>query len=205
MLFSNHPRRTLFLSLFASLAVFASLAPVHLRAQDDDNPKPEQHGRKYKAPPDTSHIEVTVLKGFNKKPIDGAHVVFHPVKDGVDEGNLEVKTHPDGKVSIDVIPTGSNVRIQVLADGFATYAEDFVINEPTREITVEMIRPRAQISTYVDNSGKPSDLQPGVQQPIRPKKTAPATTPSSTPGAPVTSTSPAPATSDSSTSPSKPQ
>lgn len=170
MLFSHHNHRTLLVGLFSSLMV-ASLAILPARAQDDDNPKPEQHGRKYKAPPDTSHIEVTVLKGFNKKPIDGAHVVFHPVKDGVDEGNLEVKTHQDGKVSIDVIPTGSNVRIQVIADGFATYAEDYVIKEDSRAITIEMIRPRAQISTYVDNSGKPSQMSPGVQVPIRPTKT----------------------------------
>src|SRR3984885_13567577 len=161
MPFSNHTRHTVFVGLFASLVV-ASLACVPLRAQDDDNPKPEQHGRKYKAPPDTSRIEVTVLKGFNKKPIDGAHVVFHPVKDGKDEGNLEIKTHPDGKAIIDVIPTGSAVRIQVLADGFAPFAEDYVINEPSREIVVSMIRPRAQISTYVDNSGKDSQIKPGV-------------------------------------------
>jgi hypothetical protein len=171
-----HLRRTLSAGLFASLA-FLALASKPLRAQDDDNPKPEQHGRKYKAPPDTSHIEVTVLKGFNKKPIDGAHVVFHPVKDGVDEGNLEVKTHQDGKVSIDVIPTGSNVRIQVIADGFATYAEDYVIKEDSRAITIEMIRPRAQVSTYVDNSGKASQIEPGVQVPIRPKKATPAAPP----------------------------
>jgi hypothetical protein len=144
------------------------LVPQPARAQDDSE-KPEQHGRKYKAPPNTSHIEVTVVKGFNKKPIDGAHVVFHPVKDGVDEGNHEVKTHPDGKASIDVIPTGSKVTIQVIADGFATFAEDYMVNEQSREITIAMVRPRAQVSTYVDNSGKPSQMAPGVQEPVRPK------------------------------------
>jgi hypothetical protein len=181
MLSRTHRRRSLFLGLFTLLAVLAALAPMHLRAQDEDNPKPEVHGRKYKAPPDTSHIEVTVIKGFNKKPIDGAHVIFHPVKDGVDEGNLEVKTHPDGKVSIDVIPTGSSVRIQVLADGYATYAEDYQINEASRSITIAMIRPREQISAYQDNEGKASQMNPGVQEPVRPKKTPPATPPASTP------------------------
>jgi hypothetical protein len=182
--------RRLYRSLFA-LALLVSLGlafPVHLRAQDeDDNPKPEKHGRKYKAPPDTSHIEVTVVKSFNQKPIDGAHVVFHPVKDGVDEGNLEVKTHADGKVSIDVIPTGSSVRIQVIADGFATYAEDYVVTEPSREITIAMQRPKAQISTYVDNEGKESQMTPGVQEPIRPKKTVPGTAPAA-PSTPTTGT-----------------
>ena len=176
MPFRYYPRKPLILGFLASFVVFASLAPVQLRAQDDDNPKPEQHGRKYKAPPDTSHIEVTVLKGFNKKPIDGAHVVFHPVKDGKDEGNLELKTHQDGKAMIDVIPTGSKVRIQVIADGFATYAEDYQINEASREIVISMVRPQAQISTYVDNQGKASQIGPGVQEPVRPKKAT--TTPS---------------------------
>lgn len=165
--------RAVGLGLVALLGFCVAMTPVRAWAQEDDPTTapivPEKHGRKYKAPPETSHIEVTVLKGFNKKPIDGAHVIFHPVKDGVDEGNLEVKTHEDGKATIDVIPTGSAVRVQVLADGFATFAEDYTINEASREIVISMARPQAQISTYVDNSGKPSDLKPGVQEPVRPK------------------------------------
>ncbi len=183
MLHNSH-RRFSALHVLSLLAIFATLIPVTMRAQDDDS-KPEKHGRKYKAPPETSHIEVTVIKGFNKKPIDGAHVILHPVMDGKDEGNLEIKTHPDGKAVIDVIPTGSAVRIQVFADGFATFADDYVINEPSREIVVSMIRPRAQISTYIDNSDKSSQMQPGVQEPIRPKP-ATSTSPSSTPSTPPT-------------------
>jgi hypothetical protein len=203
MLFRNHARRTSFLALLLSLAVLAAVSPVRLRAQDDDSSaKPEKHGRKYKAPPETSHIEVTVIKGFNKKPIDGAHVIFNPSKDGKDEGNLELKTHPDGRAVIDVIPTGSLVRIQVLADGFATFAEDFQIDEPTREITVTMIRPRAQVSTYIDNEGKAATMQPGVQEPIRPRKTT-AAPPASTPGSSSTTNSATPPAST--TSGSKPQ
>ena len=156
--------------VFSLLLMVGSLSSIRLRAQDEDNPQPEKHGRKYKAPPETSHIEVTVVKKRNQKPIDGAHVVLHPVKDGVDEGSLEVKTHADGKVSVDVIPTGSSVLVQVIADGFATYAQDYVVNEASREITIAMERPKAQISTYVDNSGKAAQITPGVQEPIRPKK-----------------------------------
>ena len=168
------------LSVALSLAF---LLPTHVVAQDDD--VPQKHGRKYKAPPDTSHIEVEVVKGFNKKPIPNAAVIFHPVKNGVDEGNLEVKTNPDGKAIIDVIPTGSSVRIQVLANGFATFAEDYTINEPTREIHIAMQRPQAQVSTYTDNSGKVAPLNPGVQEPVRPAKkpatNAPAVSPAAQP------------------------
>jgi hypothetical protein len=193
-MFRNRPRRTLVLFVLASLAVFVSLAPMSLRAQDDGPQPPEKHGRKYKAPPETSHIEVTVLKDFNKKPIDGAHVILHPVKDGKDEGNLEIKTHQDGKVAIDVIPTGSKVTIQVFADGFATFAQDYQINEASRQIVISVVRPRAQVSTYVDNQGKPAQMKPGVQEPVRPK-----------PAAGTGSSSGSPATPNASSSGTKPQ
>jgi len=39
-----------------------------------------------------------------------------------------------------------------------------------RAITVEMQRPKAQVSTYVDNGEKAADRKPGIQEPIRPKK-----------------------------------
>ena len=175
-------RAFLFPLALCLFALLVSFAPLRARAQDDTT-TPEQHGRKYKAPPDTSHIEVTVLKGFNKKPIMNAAVIFHPTKDGLDEGNLEMKTDPDGKAMIDVIPTGSKVTIQVIADGFATFAEDYQINEASRQIVISMIRPRAQVSAYIDNSGKPAELKPGVQEPVRPTpKTKPSTP--STPSAP---------------------
>jgi hypothetical protein len=148
-----------------------------------------KRGRKYKAPPPTSHIEVTVVKKANGKPISNAAVIFTSSLDGKEEGNLEVKTDPDGKATIDVIPTGSSVRVQVIATGFATYADDYVVSEPTRTISIAMLRPKEQVSSYVDNDGKSSTLKPGVQEPIRP--TNPATTPTkpSTPSTPPQSSS----------------
>ncbi len=122
--------RSIGLSLLFVLGLCLA-SPRATLAQDE----PVKHGRKYKAPPATSHIEVTVVKKFNGKPIVNAAVIFNSNLDGKDEGNLEVKTDPDGKAIIDVIPTGSSVRVQVIATGFATYAEDFVVTESTREIS----------------------------------------------------------------------
>jgi hypothetical protein len=153
--------------------------------QDDD--APAGRGRKYKAPPATSHIEVQVVKKFNGKPISNAAVVFHSFLNGKEEGNLEVKTDPEGKAVIDVIPTGSTVRVQVIAIGFATYAQEYVVSEPSREISVAMLRPQEQISSYENNEGKAAARKPGVQEPIRP------TTPPATPPAPDTSAPPSPA------------
>ena len=62
----------------------------------------DPRGRKYKAPPETAHIVVQITKATNGKPVVNAAVVFHPIKDGKDEGNLEVKTDPDGKTSYEL-------------------------------------------------------------------------------------------------------
>ncbi len=179
-------RRTVWsLSFLVLFLAFTSCLPV--KAQDQD--APIKRGRKYKAPPATSHIEVTVLKKFNGKPIMNAAVVFNSSMDGKDEGNLEVKTDPDGKATIDVIPTGSTVRVQVIAPGFATFAEEYQVNDPTKEISIAMVRPKEQISSYVNNDGKDASRKPGVQEPIRPTTPAakPASsTPPATPQQPVT-------------------
>ena len=152
-----------------------------------------QRGRKYKPPPDTSHIEVLVTKKFNGKPIPNAAVVFRSTLDGHEEGNLEVKTDPDGKATIDIIPTGSTVRVQVIAEGFATYAEEYVVKEPTRTIPVAMLRPREQISAYQDNTGKASERKSGVQEPVKPDTTQqPANPPEPAPVPPSESNTPSP-------------
>ena len=148
---------------------------------------PQSHaqgrGRKYKAPPETSHVTVEVLRDNNSKPIANAAVVFHPTKDGHDEGNLEVKTNEEGLASIDVIPTGSKVEVQVIASGFATFAAEYYVPERTREIHIKMLQPRAQVSAYEDNTGKASQTEPGVQEPDYLKKPATAPTPVPTPAA----------------------
>lgn len=134
---------------------------------------PERHGRKYKPPPETSKITVVVTKKSNGKPIMNAAVIFNPFKDGKDIGNLEVKTDPEGKATIDIIPTGSLVRVQVIANGFATFAQDYQVDDPSKDIEISMLRPREQVSSYVDNTGKASTRKPGVQEPIRPKPVDP--------------------------------
>ena len=155
---------------FALLGFSLIGVAVPLRAQD----APPRHGRKYKAPPDTSHIEVVVTKKATGKPVVNAAVVFRAVKNGKDDGNLEVKTDPDGKAAIDVIETGSTVTVQVIANGFATFADKYQVDGPSREIAVSLLRPQEQVSAYVDNSGKEASRKAGVQDaPDKPKPVPP--------------------------------
>lgn len=124
----------------------------------------QQHGRKYRAPAPTAHVVVTVVKGFNNKPFENAGVVFHAIRGGKDDGNLEVKTDPDGHATIDVLEVGSHVLVQVIANGFSTYATEFDLTPEGKELQVKLVKPRAQVSTYSETDGKPADRNPGTQE-----------------------------------------
>jgi hypothetical protein len=128
-------RLSIFVAVFG--LIVSSLA-VH--GQDEN-----KRGRKFKPQPPASRIEVTVLRDVNGKPIENAAVIFHLVGD---KGNMELKTNEDGKAMIDVLETGSNVRLQVIAKGYQTYGEDFKIDQPSMAFEVKMKRPGEQYSIY---------------------------------------------------------
>lgn len=147
-----------FVALVVTLGCFVALS---LSAQDSN-----RRGRKYKAPPPTSRIQVTVLRNEDGKPIRNAGVVFHIVGD---KGNMELKTDEDGKAMIDVLPTGSKVLLQVLAKGFQTYGKDYEIDQPEMNFEVKLKRPARQYSIYEnhpqaatedDGAGKDQKGQP---------------------------------------------
>jgi hypothetical protein len=133
--------------LLAGLSVACG---VHASAQDSSS---TQRGRKYKAPPPTSHVEITVLRATTGKPVENAAVIFHPLVDGHDNGNMELKTNEDGKATIDLLTTGSNVRVQIIADGFQTWGEDYKVDKDNVAILVKLKRPVAQYSIYKKSEG----------------------------------------------------
>lgn len=135
--------------LLAPVALLSS--SLLLPAQDAST----QHLRKYKVPPLSSHIEVSVVKDFNGKPISDAHVIFHPIEGDKDKGYLEVKTNEDGKAIIDVLPIGDTVRMQIIANGYQTYGQDYKVDKDEMSMEIRMKRPGAQYSIYKDNSTTP--------------------------------------------------
>ncbi len=142
--------RTSFRLLTVSVALVA-ISFLSLAAQD-----PPRRGRKYKPPPPTSRIEVTVVRDTDSKPIENAAVVFH--LDG-DKGNMELKTNEDGKSIIDVLPMGSTMRLQIIAKGYQTYGQDYSIDKAEMTFGIRMKRPGEQYSIY-----KNHDQDPGVQK-----------------------------------------
>ncbi|MFZ0745192.1 MAG: carboxypeptidase-like regulatory domain-containing protein [Terracidiphilus sp.] len=129
------------ISRFAVLAaVFGLAASIAVSAQDST-----RRGRKYKAPPPTSRVEVTILRNDDGKPIENAAVVFQLIGD---KGNMELKTNEDGKTVIDVLPTGSKVLLQVIAKGYQTYGQDYQVDKSQMAIEVKLKRPGQQYSIY---------------------------------------------------------
>jgi len=121
---------------YAWLAVAMGLFSCALCAQDDD----------------LASLKFVVLKDYNGKGIRNASVVLHPVeKNGKQSrGGLQVKTDAEGKANYDGVPYGK-LRIQVLAQGFQTFGEDYDVNQPNMEITIKMKRPGEQYSIYQDH------------------------------------------------------
>jgi len=145
------------------LSSFAFLASALLSHAQDPR------GRKYKPPPETMKIDISVVRASNGKPIPSAAVVFHTVDaKGHQEGALELKTDLDGKTTLDVIPIGETVRLQVIANGFQTFGSDYKADAAAKEIVIRMKRPAEQYSVYKGNAT--GDQSGQAQETTEPKK-----------------------------------
>src|SRR5580693_2539066 len=142
-----------FSSLVVAGLLFAGLSAVSVCVASGQSSDTAKRGRKYKSPPPTSHVEITVLRATTGKPIENAAVIFHPLVDGHDDGNMELKTNDEGKTVIDLLETGSSVRLQVIADGFQTYGEDYKVDKDNLAIEVKLKRPTEQYSIYKKSEG----------------------------------------------------
>jgi hypothetical protein len=112
-------------------------------------------------------LRFVVVKETNGKPVKNAAVVLHPVnrKGKQERGGMELKTDQDGKTGFDGIPYGP-LRVQVLAQGFQTFGEDYDIKKPEMEITIKLKRPAGQYSVYDGHpQEKKDEKKPPDQKP----------------------------------------
>ena|SRR5437763_1387191 len=97
-------------------------------------------------------INFLVVRDYNGKPVKNASVIMHPVsyKGKQAHTGFQLKTDTEGKTSFDGIPYGP-LRVQVLAQGFQTFGDDYQIGKPQMEITIKLKRPQGQYSIYDDH------------------------------------------------------
>jgi Carboxypeptidase regulatory-like domain len=160
------------LRFFALATACLAIGTLSLSAQDSSH-----RGRKYKAPPPTSKVDVMVVRDDDSKPIENAAVVFQ--LEG-EKGNMELKTNEDGKSTIDVLPLGSTMQLQVIAKGYQTYGEQYKIDKAEMTFAIRLKRPAEQYSIYKNhnqdsqNNGKnggsssPKDPPPASAQKDKP-------------------------------------
>ncbi|HEY1256437.1 MAG TPA: carboxypeptidase-like regulatory domain-containing protein [Terracidiphilus sp.] len=144
-----------------------------------------KRGRKFKMPPPSARIEVSVLRDSSGKPIENASVIFHSIENGVAKGNMELKTNEDGKVVIDLLPVGGIMRMQIIAKGFQTFGDDYKIDKDQMAVEVRMKRPGEQYSIYkphpeASEGGKDSDAPKPAAAPAPEATDKPAAPPSQT-------------------------
>jgi len=111
-------------------------------------------------------VAFVVLRDYNGKPVKNASVIMHPVgKKGKQKNSgLQLKTNTDGKTNFDGVPYGP-LRVQVLAQGFQTFGEDYDVNTPDMTITIKLKRPQGQYSIYEDHpEAKKEETKPPEQK-----------------------------------------
>jgi len=98
---------------------------------------------------ESSALNFVVVKETNGKPVRNASVVLHAVEESGKQakGGYELKTDPDGKTSFEGVPYGK-LRVQVLAPGYQTFGDDYLINQPQQEIVIKLKAPQGQYSIY---------------------------------------------------------
>jgi hypothetical protein len=108
-------------------------------------------------------LTVTVLKAEDGKPLQNAAVVFQPRQGSKNEGNMELKTNEEGKAALTIVPLGSQVLVQVIAQGYRTYGHVYDVPTSKKSITIKLLPPDQQYSIYTKNNPK-SDVQDNAPQ-----------------------------------------
>ena len=128
-----------------SLTLFVAVVGLVTCALSASAQHAKDRRRKFRPPPPTARIEVTVLRDTNGKPIENASVIFHLVSE---KGAMQLKTNEDGQSMIDVFPLKAVFRLQIIAKGFQTYGADYSIDNANLGIEIRMKRPGEQYSIY---------------------------------------------------------
>lgn len=168
----SYRRLLSFVLSFALLGLAASTASFAQSAT--------HRGRKYKAAAPTARVDVTVLRNEDSKPIENASVIFHIEGD---KGNMELKTNEDGKTSIDVLPAGSKILIQVIAKGYQTYGGDYELDKNQLAYEIKLKRPGQQYSIYDNHPQASNATKPAPKDASGDDKAAEAKSPDSKPDA----------------------
>ena len=101
------------------------------------------------APERSAELHFLIIRQGSGKPIRNASVIIQRLdkvaKRRRSDSGYQLKTDSQGRASVDGIDYGK-LRVQVIAHGLQTYGEDYDVNQPAMEFTIELKPPKEQIS-----------------------------------------------------------
>jgi hypothetical protein len=103
------------------------------------------------SPERSAELHFLIIRQGSGKPIRNASVVLQRLDKGRQrrrsDSGYQLKTDGQGRASVNGIDYG-RLRVQVFAHGLQTYGEDYDVNQPAMEFTIELKPPKEQISVY---------------------------------------------------------
>jgi hypothetical protein len=94
----------------------------------------------------TNLTKITVsVRNQNNEPIDRAAVIVKTMKGKRVKQSYELRTSQQGTAPLPPMKQGTFL-IQVIAKGYQTYGEKFVVTEPEKTIEVKLNPPQEQFS-----------------------------------------------------------
>ena len=63
---------------------------------------------------------------------------------------MELKTNDEGIATLNIVPTGSQVLVQVIMSGYRTYGQKYDVPDAEKSITIKLLPPNQQYSIYAE-------------------------------------------------------
>jgi len=65
---------------------------------------------------------------------------------------MELKTNDEGVATLSIVPTGSQVLVQVIMNGYRTFGQKYDVPGAEKAITVKLLPPDQQYSIYTKDN-----------------------------------------------------
>lgn len=96
----------------------------------------------------TKLTKITVqVRNQDNEPVDRAAVIVKPMKGNKVKGSYELRTSQQGTAPLPPLPRGTFL-LQVIAKGYQTHGQRYVITEPEKTIEIKLNPPAEQFSVH---------------------------------------------------------
>jgi len=112
------------------------------------------------APAKTKYSKITVeVRNPEGEPVDRAAVIIKRMKGNKVQRSFELRTSQQGTAPLPPLESGTFL-VQIIAKGYQTFGDKYVISEPERTLQIQLTAPQTQFSVH----GKTDPRKPQPKQ-----------------------------------------